>query len=135
VTRFMLDTDICVELLRGRAPGVFDRMRQCDVDAVSISTITLAELYYGVRKSARPAHHEALLIRICAPLAVLPFDARAAETCGRVRAALEQDGTPIGPLDTLIAAHALSQGLTLITRNDREFPRVSNLLVENWLSA
>lgn len=135
MTRFMLDTDICVELLRGRAPGVFDRMRQCDVDAVAISTITLAELYYGVRKSARPAHHEALLVGICAPLAILPFDAPAAETYGRVRAVLEKDGTPIGPLDTLIAAHALSQGLTLITRNDREFRRVSNLPVENWLSA
>jgi tRNA(fMet)-specific endonuclease VapC len=74
-----------------------------------------------------------LLAEFCAPLAILPFGELAAETYGRVRAELERAGTPIGPLDTLIASHALSHQLTLITNNDREFRQVAGLSVENWL--
>lgn len=131
---YMLDTDICVELLRGRAARVFDRLSRCRVDAVAISSITLAELQYGAAKTARPARHALLLTQFCAPLAVLPYDHQAAEVYGAVRMALEQAGTPIGPLDTLIASHALSQGVTLVTNNQREFRRVVGLAVENWLA-
>lgn len=130
----MLDTNICVELIRGRAPRVFHHLRQHRVDEVAISSITLAELQYGVAKSARPARHAVLLAEFCAPLAVLPFDDQAAEAYGQVRAALEGEGTPIGPLDTLIAAHALSLGVTLVTNNEREFGRVASLRVVNWLT-
>ncbi len=129
----MLDTNICIALIRGRAPRVFDRLRQYPVDAVAISSITLAELQYGVAKSARPAQNSVLLAGFCAPLAILPFDNQAAETYGAVRAALERAGTPIGPLDTLIAAHALTLDLTLVTNNVREFRRVDGLRIENWL--
>ncbi|MFH0983627.1 MAG: type II toxin-antitoxin system VapC family toxin [Planctomycetota bacterium] len=94
----------------------------------------LAELQYGVVKSARPARHEVLLAGFCAPLGILPFDSIAAETYGRVRAGLERTGTPIGPLDTLIASHALAVGVTLVTNNEREFRQVAGLLVENWLA-
>jgi len=131
--RFMLDTNICVELLRGRAPGLLERLRQFEIDEVGISSITLAELQYGVAKSSRPARHEALLAEFCAPLAITPFDHLAAETYGHVRVELERAGTPIGPLDTLIASHALALDVTLVTNNEREFNRVSGLLVENWL--
>ena len=134
MTRFMLDTNICVELLRGRAPGLLKRLRQFEIDEIAISSITLAELQYGVAKSARPARHAVLLAKFCAPLGILPFDSIAAETCGRVRAALEHTGTPIGPLDTLIASHALAVGVTLVTNNEREFRRVAGLRVENWLA-
>lgn len=101
---------------------------------MAISSITLAELQYGVARSARPAHHEALLAQFLAPLAIAPFDGAAAEVYGRVRADLERQGTPIGPLDTLIAAHALSLQSTLLTRNEREFRRVAGLTVRNWLT-
>lgn len=134
MTRFMLDTNICVELIRGRAPRVFHRLRRHRVDEAAISSITLAELQYGVAKSARPARHTVLLAEFCAPLAIVTFDNQAAEVYGKVRTALEREGTPIGPLDTLIAAHALSMGVTLITNNEREFCRVADLSVENWLT-
>ena len=134
MTEFMLDTNICVELIRGRASRVFDRLRQHRVDDAGISSITLAELQYGVAKSARPAHNAVVLAEFCAPLAILPFDAQAADTYGGVRAALVRAGTPIGPLDTLIAGHALALGLTLVTNNEREFRRVAGLHVENWLA-
>ncbi len=130
----MLDTNVCVELIRGRAPGVFDRLRQFDVDEVAISSITLAELQCGVAKSSNPPRHRALLAEFCAPLAIAPFDTLAAEAYGRLRAELESEGAPIGPLDTLIASHALSIGVTLITNNEREFRRVPGLNVENWLT-
>jgi tRNA(fMet)-specific endonuclease VapC len=135
VIRFMLDTNVCVELLRGRAPALFQRLRRYEPDDVGLSSITLAELQYGVAKSARPDHNATLLAQFCAPLAILPFDSPAAEAYGTVRAALERSGTPIGPLDTLIAAHALALNLTLLTNNEREFRRVGGLRVENWMSA
>ena len=133
--RYMLDTNICVELIRGRAASVFDRLKRCRMDEVALSSITLAELQYGVAKSARPARHAVLLAEFCAPLAILPFDNQAAETYGSVRAALEHAGTPIGPLDTLIASHALSERVILVTNNEREFRRVVGLTVENWVTS
>ncbi len=131
----MLDTNICIELLRGGAGQVASRMQKHEIDAIALSSITMAELQYGVVKSARPAHHETLLIKFCAPLAILPFDDRAAESYGRVRCELERAGTPIGPLDTLIAAHALALNVTLVTNNEREFSRVGGLGIENWMKA
>ena len=131
----MLDTSICIELLRGTAGPVASRMQRHEIDEIAISSITLAELQYGVARSARPAHHKTLLIEFCAPLAILPFDDRAALTYGRVRADLQRAGTPIRPLDTLIAAHALTLDLTLVTNNEREFQRVEDLRVENWIRA
>ena len=128
----MLDTNVCIELLRGRAPGILERLRKFEIDEIAISSITLAELQYGVAKSKSPSRYEVLLAEFCAPLAILPFDNIAAETYGRVRAALDRTGTPIGPLDTLIASHALSLGVTLVTNNEREYLRVAGLLVENW---
>ncbi len=82
-----------------------------------------------------PARNAVLLAEFCAPLEILPFDSRAAETYGSVRKALERDGTPIGPLDTLIASHAMSLAMTLVTNNQREFRRVVGLKVENWLAS
>jgi tRNA(fMet)-specific endonuclease VapC len=131
--RFMLDTNLCIDLMRGKAARAFSRLRRLAIDDAGISTITLAELRYGASKSARRAHHESMIAVFCAPLALATFDAQAAEVYGEVRAALERAGTPIGPLDTLIAAHALSLGATVLTANVREFRRVSGLVVENWL--
>jgi tRNA(fMet)-specific endonuclease VapC len=134
MTGFMLDTNICIELIRGRGERVLDQLRTHPPGDVAISAITFAQLQFGVSKSARPQRNALLLIQFCAPLAIAPFDAKAAETYGAVRAGLERDGRPIGPLDTLIAAHALSLGHTVVTNNLREFRRVSGLKVENWLA-
>jgi tRNA(fMet)-specific endonuclease VapC len=130
--RFMLDTNLCIDLMRGKANAAFKRLRSLAIDQAGISTITLAELRYGASKSARQAHHESMVIAFCAPLAIAPFDAEAAEIYGTIRASLEAAGTPIGPLDTLIAAHALAMGATLVTSNVREFQPVQGLSVENW---
>ncbi len=131
----MLDTNVCIALLRGDAGQLLLRMQEHEIEEIGISSITLAELQYGVAKSARPVHHETLLVEFCAPLAIVPFDDRAAESYGRVRAQFERAGTPIGPLDTLIAAHALALKVTLVTNNEREFSRVTGLRVENWIRA
>lgn len=130
--QFLFDTDICVQLLRGKEPGLFARLRKLKVDVVAISTITLAELQFGVARSARPDHHATLLAQFLAPLAIVPFDAMAAQAYGAMRTTVERNGCPIGPLDTLIAAHALSIPCTLVTRNQREFRRVEGLHLETW---
>ncbi len=130
--RFMLDTNLCIDLMRGKSAAAFKRLRSLAVDEAGFSTITLAELRFGASKSARQAYHESLIIAFCAPLTIAAFDAQAAEVYGTIRAALETAGTPIGPLDTLIAAHALAVGATLVTANVREFQRVPGLVVENW---
>lgn len=130
--RFMLDTNLCIDLMRGKANAAFKRLRRLQPDDAGISSITLAELWYGAEKSNRRAHHESLILAFCAPLALAAFDSHAAEQYGFVRAALERAGTPIGALDTLIAAHALALQATLLTANTREFRRVAGLNVENW---
>ncbi len=132
MSRFLLDTSICIELLRPGLRKRPPRLRRFEIDEAAISSITLAELRYGAAKSARPGHHELLTVQFCAPIAVLPFDDIAAEIYGGVRARLERAGSPIGPLDTLIASHALALDLTLVTTNEREFRRVEGLRVENW---
>lgn len=130
--RFMLDTNLCIDLMRGRADKAIKRLAKCASDEAGISSITLAELRYGAAKSMRRAHHEALIVAFCAPLEIATFDPRAAEAYGDIRTALESAGTPIGPLDLLIAAHALSLQATIVTANVREFSRVPGLTVENW---
>lgn len=130
--RFMLDTNLCIDLMRGRAAAAFRRLRRLKLHEAGVSSITLAELWYGASKSGRPAHHRSLILAFCAPLEIADFNAQAAEHYGTVRASLERAGTPIGPLDTLIASHSMVLGAILITANTREFRRVQGLEVENW---
>ena len=130
--RFLLDTNICIYCIKQKPRAVLDRFRQLPVSAVGVSAITVAELEFGVFKSADPARNRAALLAFLAPLDIAPFDDRAAEEYGRIRAHLQAQGTPIGPLDTLIAAQALSLGTTLVTNNEREFRRIPGLGVENW---
>lgn len=131
----MLDTDICIEIIRGRSASAVRKMTEYQADRdIGVSIITVAELEAGVRKSAKPKENRAALVEFCNPLVVVAFDWKAAETYGVIRADLERAGTVIGPLDFLIAAHALSLGATLITNNVREFSRVRKLEVENWLT-
>ena len=130
--RYLLDSNICIAMIRGRSAPVVAKLRRHRIGSVGISTITLAELQYGVAKSRDPERNAVALAHVVAPLEVMPFDDRASASYGELRADLERAGTPIGPLDTLIAAHALALGVTLVTSNRGEFARVPGLVVEDW---
>ena len=130
--RFMLDTNTCVDLIRDRNDRILRRMLRLKPDDLCVSSVTLSELEYGAAKSADPGRNRLALATFMTPLSVMPYDDAVAPVYGKLRAELERAGTPIGPLDTLIAAHALSLGLTVVTDNEREFRRVSGLKVENW---
>ena len=132
--RYILDTNICIELIRNRPADLVTRIASLDSSRTVLSSITLAELNVGVAKSSNPARNAEALLEFCTDFDLVPFDGRAAEVYGQVRAALEELGAPLGPLGTLIAAHALSSDATLVTNNDREFSRVAGLPVENWLT-
>lgn len=129
----MLDTNICIALIRGRGGKMLARLARRRIGDVGISAITLAELEYGVAKSAKPARNRIALAEFCAPLEIRPFDDAAATVYGRIRVDLERAGEVIGPMDLLIAAHAMAENATVITNNEREFGRIEGLPVENWL--
>jgi len=129
---WLLDTNICIYLIKMQPQRVLARLRALDITSVAVSSITVAELQYGVAKSARAEQNALALASFLAPLSVRAFDDAAAATYGTVRAKLERAGTPIGSMDLLIAAHALTLNGTLVTNNVREFGRVEGLRLENW---
>ena len=129
---YMLDTNICIYVMKKKPENVLRRFREEMDGGICISSITLAELEYGLKHSSDPVKNEQALLRFLAPLSVLPFGAAAASEYGEIRAYLQSRGTPIGPLDMLIAAHARVEGMTLVTNNMREFERVPELDLENW---
>lgn len=128
----MIDTNICIYAMKGRV-GSVDRHFAIHADALCISVVTLGELNYGASKSNRPDVSRRGLAAFLAGLDVLPLDTLAAEHFGDIKAHLFKAGTPVGPLDMLIGAHARSLGLTLVTNNRREFDRIPGLMVENWV--
>jgi len=132
--RYMLDTDICVYVINERPRAVLQAFRDHEAEGLGISSVSAAELFYGVARTGSQRNLHALR-QFLAPLEVAPFDAVAAEVCGSLRAWLATQGTPIGPYDTQIAAHAHAIGVTLVTNNMREFARVPGLRVENWADA
>lgn len=133
--RYLLDTDTLVYVLNAqpRHAAVLERFNREEPRNLFVSAITLAELRYGAARSQRREANQAKLDRVAQALNLAPFEKEAAAEYGTVRSELENAGTPVGPLDTLIAAHALSLGLTLVTSNEREFSRVRRLRVENWV--
>lgn len=132
----LLDTDICIFLINRRAgyQNVLQQLNGRQYGAVVISAITLAELQFGIAKSIKKASNRDKLTLFLARFEVVPFGDHAAAQYGKLRAHLEAKGTPIGPLDTLIATHALSLNAVLVTNNQREFIRVPKLRQENWIS-
>lgn len=130
--RYLLDTNICIYAIKHRPPQVIERLRAHEAEGLGISSISVAELFFGAAKSGS-ARNQAALRHFLEPLEIADFDVPAAEIYGNVRLALERAGTPIGPLDTQIAAHALALGAVLVTNNTREFERVPGLAVENWV--
>ena len=130
---YMLDTNICIYAIKSRPPEVLRHLKASMEQGLCISSITLAELRHGVEQSASPAKNERALLQFLSILEVLPFDDAAALEYGKIRAFLQKRGTPIGAFDMLIAAHARAEDMTLVTNNVREFARVPDLRVENWV--
>ena len=131
--RYMLDTNTCIYAMRQRSPSIVRRIRRSRIGDIGISTMVLSELQYGVIKSSQMSRNQAVLDAFAASLEIAPYDAGAAVVYGPVRAELERQGQPIGSIDLLIAAHALSLGAILVTHNTREFNRVTGLHVEDWM--
>lgn len=130
--RYMLDTNICIYVIKHKPKIVFQRLKAIDPEDVCVSTVTYAELVHGVEKSAAVEKNRLALSMLLANIEILDFDVDAANCYGKIRADLEKKGTPIGPLDMMIAGHAQSLGYTVVTNNVKEFSRVSNLEIENW---
>lgn len=128
---YLLDTNTCVYAIK-RWPNVIGRLRRLSPDDVYVSTVTLAELWFGARKSSRPEATRASVDAFVRPFAVLDFDRAAAAAYAEIRLELERVGRPIGERDLLIASIARSQAMTVVTHNQREFSRVRDLSLEDW---
>ncbi|WAP69489.1 type II toxin-antitoxin system tRNA(fMet)-specific endonuclease VapC [Jiella pelagia] len=129
---YMLDTNICIHVMKTYPPQVREKFNAL-AEQLCISSITLGELHYGAQKSARCAKNLTAIEHFVARLEVLPFADKAAVHYGQLRAELERAGTPCGPHDMQIGAHARSEGLIVVTNNRREFDRMPGLRAENWL--
>ena len=131
--RYMLDTNICIYVIKHKPESVFRKLKKIKPEDVCISSITYAELAYGVEKSAQPERNRLALSMMLSSIEIVAFDDAAADEYSEIRAGLEKEGTPIGSLDMRIAAHARSLGCTLVTNNTKEFCRVEGLEVVNWV--
>lgn len=130
--KYMLDTNICIYAIKHKPDTVIRKFLSHDPEELCISAITYAELMHGVEKSMTVERNRIAMSLFLSPITILQFDERAAEEYGRIKAELEKKGTPIGSMDTLIAGHAKSRGLIIVTNNTREFNRVVGLSVEDW---
>jgi tRNA(fMet)-specific endonuclease VapC len=130
--KYLFDTNICIFISRKTNPLLLEKLKSLNQGEAGMSVVTYCELLFGAHKSQRPAYNTRAVNHIAEVIPVLPFLPDVANHYGHIRKILEQKGTPIGPLDLLIAAHALSLKLTLVTNNTREFRRVEGLLVEDW---
>ena len=130
----LLDTNICIYIINAKPPTVLQRFRDYRMGEVGVCTVVAAELAFGVAKSGSARNRHALELFL-APLTLMPFDEAAVWAYGTLRSELERQGKQIGALDTMIAAHALSQQATLVTNNTSEFARVPGLRLDNWVDA
>ena len=129
---YMLDTDICSYIIRERPVQVLEHFKQVEMEQLCISVVTYAELIFGVEHSSSKKVNRAIIDGFVQHLSIISWDEDAAEHYGKIRAYLQAKGKVIGSMDMMIAAHARSQGMTLVTNNDRHFKRVPKLTVENW---
>ncbi|QTL97822.1 tRNA(fMet)-specific endonuclease VapC [Iocasia frigidifontis] len=130
--KYMLDTNICIYIIKEKPKKVINKFHTLDVGDICISSITLAELEYGVEKSQYTERNRLALAGFLSSIEILFFSDKAAENYGRIRANLERQGNIIGAYDLMIGAHALSENLILVTNNTKEFQRINNLSLENW---
>ena len=131
---YLLDTNICIYLIKQHPPEVLQRFQQIKIQQLYIPTISIFELYYGIEKNNSHARNLKALEHFIAPLNVIDFNLDAAKKAASIRAVLQKKGLSIGAYDIQIAAIALSNDMTLLTNNTREFERVGGLLLENWVS-
>ena len=129
---YLLDTNICIYIIKKKPPMVLKQVESKQPGQIAISTITLAELEYGITRSRYPDRNRVALLEFLIPFTILDFDQAASVEYGHIRSSLETKGKPIGPMDLLLAAQASSHGLVLVTNNEREFKRVEGLQIENW---
>jgi tRNA(fMet)-specific endonuclease VapC len=131
--KYLLDTNICIYIINKRPASVLDTIRSKHPDEISISSITAAELNYGAERSRYQHQNRIAILEFLIPFRLLDFDQRAASFYGKIRKQLESKGTPIGPMDLLLASQAAAYNLILVTNNIKEFRRIENLRLENWL--
>lgn len=129
----MLDTNICIYLIKNRPIELKKKFNEYEVGEICISSIVVSELYFGVEKSQMVEKNKRALALFLSSLNIVNYDEKCAIEYGKIRAELERKGQVIGSLDMLIAAHAKSMGITLVTNNTKEFDRVDGLVVENWV--
>ena len=132
---YLLDTDICIYVMKKRYPELQHRIEKEELFNITISAVTVGELEYGIAKSKYPERNRELLYGFLAPFDIVPFSELDAENFGYIRAYLNKIGTPIGPYDLQIAAQCITRKIRLVTNNVKEFERVPNLIVENWIQA
>ena len=130
---YLLDTNICIYIIKKKPVQVIKRFQKLFPGQVAISSITLSELNFGVEKSNFPEKNRDALEKFLVSLEILNYDSNASSVYGKIRKHLASQGTPIGSLDTLIAAHAISINAILVTNNEKEFCRVPDLALENWV--
>lgn len=131
--KYMLDTNICIAIIRNKPADAIKKLTSHRPGDVGVSVVTAAELVHGAQKSSQTENNMAALDQFLLPLEVADFDQGAAISYGQIRADLEKKGTPIGSMDMMIAAHALSLAAVLVTNNTEEFQRVPKLKIEDWL--
>jgi tRNA(fMet)-specific endonuclease VapC len=132
--KYLIDTTICIYIINNHPPEVVQKFRKIGIGEVGVSSITVSELYYGICKSSQTEKNTQRVEEFLQPFTILPYDEKASREYGKIRYQLERMGKIIGPLDMLIAAHALSDDLVLITNNVKKFNRIKSLRVENWVS-
>ncbi|MBI5838501.1 MAG: type II toxin-antitoxin system VapC family toxin [Chloroflexi bacterium] len=132
--KYMLDTNICIGLIRQKPQKLIQRLTHCEPGEVGVSSITIAELAFGANKSNQVEQNLSALDQFLLPVEVADFDQRASAAYGSVRAYLEREGKVIGSMDMLIGAHALSLDTILVTNNVNEFQRIPKLKIEDWLA-
>ena len=130
---YMLDTNICIYIIKQKPKEVIDKFKKMKENDICISSITYSELLYGAEKSSNVKKNLLALTMFLSNIEILPYDENASSEYGLIRAELEKNGKPIGPLDMLIAAHAKSLNIKLVTNNVKEFERVKGLKIENWI--
>lgn len=131
--KYLLDTNICIYVMNRRPLEIIHKFKQFHVGDIGVSTITVSELQYGAAKSKNPKLNNQRVEEFLTPIEILLYDYNAAKSYGELRLNLENRGEIIGPLDMLIAAHALSNDIVLVTNNEKEFQRVNHLKIENWM--
>lgn len=132
MNKFMLDTDICSYIMREKPIQVLKRFDSYEMEQFCISVVSYAEFIYGIQKSANPEKHQRLVENFILHVDIIPWDCSAAEHYGKIRKELESRGRIVGNMDLMIAAHARSQRMTIVTNNERHFDRITELSIENW---